>query len=79
MILAFYKVDNKKNYERHTFDCLGKEETLNALSELPDDEVKLYDTDNFASQAKTPSLADFEVDYNDTLLDGGWWCVVLHD
>ena len=43
------------------------------LSELSDDELRIYDLDN-----------EFEYDYlqedyNDEILDGGWWCVVIRN
>lgn len=75
MILAFYKVDNSKNYERHTFDYLyDKPEVIKKmLSELNDDELHCYDMDNNVDRSI------FEDDYNDEVLDGGWWCVVIND
>ena len=75
MLLAFFKVDNSKGYERHTFDvfCDRPQVIKEMLSELSDDELRIYDLDN-----------EFEYDYlqedyNDEILDGGWWCVVIRD
>ena len=81
MTIAFYKVDNSLNYERHEFDqfCDQPQEVLDMLQRLPEDEVKFYDADKYSWQSETPSLADFENDYNDEELDGGWWCIVIQE
>lgn len=81
MTIAFYKVNNSLNYERHEFDqfCDQSQEVLDMLQRLPEDEVKFYDADKYSWQSKTPSLADFENDYNDEELDGGWWCIVIQE
>ena len=75
MILAFYKVDNSKNYERHTFDMWYDRPQVikEMLSELKDDEFHCYDMDNDVDRSI------FQDDYNDEVLDGGWWCVVIND
>ena len=75
MTLAFYKVDNSKNYERHTFDMWYDRPQVikEMLSELKDDELHCYDMDNNVDRSI------FEDDYNDEVLDGGWWCVVIND
>lgn len=80
MLVVFYKVDNSKEYDRHTFDGWRKEETLKALYELPDDEVRSYDMEHYTLSGKygmNPNAIDFEEDYNNEELDGGWWCVVI--
>jgi hypothetical protein len=81
MTIAFYKVNNSLNYGRHEFDqfCDQPQEVLDMLQRLPEDEVKFYDADKYSWQSKTPSLADFENDYNDEELDGGWWCIVIQE
>lgn len=79
MTIAFYKVDNSLNYGRHEFDANRLETIIEKLQQLPDDEVKLYDADKYSWQSETPSLADFETDYNDEQLDGGWWCIIIND
>ena len=81
MTIAFYKVDNSLNYERHEFDqfCDQPQEVLDMLQRLPDEEVKFYNADQYSWQSKEPSLADFEEDYNDEELDGGWWCIVIQE
>lgn len=75
MTLAFYKVDNSREYNRHTFDmwCDRPQVIEEMLSELSDEELRMYDMDN-----KYDKLA-FEKDYNNEVLDGGWWCVAIND
>ena len=79
MTIAFYKVSNSLNFDRHEFDCLSDnpQKILELLHKLPEDEVRFYDADQYNWQAKSPTLADFEIDYNDEELDGDWWCIVL--
>lgn len=75
MTLAFYKVENSQGYERHTFDmwCDRPQVIKEMLSELSDDELRMYDMDSKYD-------ADyFKEDYNDEVLDSGWWCVVIND
>ena len=76
MTIAFYKVDNSLNYERHEFDADRPETIIEKLQRLPDGEVKFYDADKYCWQSKEPTLADFETDYNDEQLDG--WRMVVH-
>lgn len=79
MIIAFCKVNNSLKYGRHEFDTDRPETIIEKLQRLPEDEVKFYDADQYSWQSKTPSLADFENDYNDEELDGGWWCIIIND
>lgn len=81
MTIAFYTVDNSLNYERHTFDNLydKPQEILEMLQKLPEGEVKFYNADQYSWQSKEPTLDDFETDYNDEELDGGWWCIVIQE
>jgi hypothetical protein len=75
MTLAFYKVGNSKEYERHTFDmwCDKPQVIKEMLSELKDEELRMYNMDNMYD------VDFFQEDYNDEKLDGGWWCVVIND
>ena len=75
MTLAFYKVDNSQGYERHTFDYIFDKpsEIKEMLYKLTDEELYMYDM-NSKYDARY-----FEDDYNDEILDGGWWCVVIND
>lgn len=73
MILAFYKVNNSQDYDRHTFDmwCDRPQVIKEMLSKLSDDELRIYDLDNEFDY-------DYlQEDYNDEILDGGWWCVAF--
>ena len=81
MTIAFYKVNNSLNYGRHEFDQFydQPQEVLDMLQRLPDDEVKFYNADQYSWQSIEPTLADFETDYNDEELDGGWWCIVIQE
>lgn len=71
MTLAFYKVNNSQDYNRHTFDDIydEPEKIKEMLSKLGDDELSVYDLDN-----KYDKIA-FVDDYNEEIYDGGWWCV----
>lgn len=71
MTLAFYRVDNSKDYDRHTFDNMSVDEAFSLLNELSDDEFRVYDLDH------SLDALDLENDYNDEILDGGWWVAVL--
>ena len=71
MKLAFYRVDNSQEYDRYTFDGMKEGAIKEKLSSLSDDELRIYDMDN------EYDMSDFMCDYNDELLDGGWWCIVL--
>lgn len=73
MKLAFFKVNNSKGYERNTFDkWFDRPQVIrDMLSELNDDEIKIYDMDNEFD------IRYFQEDYNDEELYG--WCVVIND
>lgn len=75
MTLAFYKVNNSLNYERDTFDFRDDYEILEMLNELPLDEWVSYNLDY--RERGCNGAREFENDYNDEILDGGWWCVIL--
>ena len=77
MILAFYKVTNHLDFDRHTFDGMTNEEIVSELKKLPSEEVRFYDLSRTDWSSPFPCLADFVEDYNDEELDGGWWCIVL--
>jgi hypothetical protein len=71
--LAFYHVDNYKGFERHTFDGIYNNPKLivRMLLSLNDEECHIY---------YFPEDADIlQEDYNDEVLDGGWWMVPLYE
>lgn len=80
MIIAFYRVKNSKDYGRHEFDYIydQKDKIMERLGKLDDDEWCAYDTTRFCGNG-SPNMLDFQEDYNDEMLDGGWWCVVIPD
>ena len=77
MKLAFYRVSNSQDFGRDTFDNLLErqrpQEILDKLCSLSDDEFRIYDMTN------KYDVIGFEDDYNDEILDGGWWCIVIND
>lgn len=79
MVIAFYKVDNSKGYERHSFDHMDKAEDIyNALNQLPEEEWRTYDLSTTSQSGMYPSLGDFVEDYNNQIIDGdGWFVIVL--
>ena len=74
-VVAFYRVDG--DYDRHSFDDLTDEEAYELLLALSEDECKMYNLSTYKGTGPVYDLADFESDYNDELLDGGWWMKVL--
>ena len=79
MLLAFYKVNNALKYERHTFDYIydKPEEILEKLRKLPEEEYKIYDLSTTSTSVMHYTLGDFVEDYNDEILDGGWWSIII--
>ena len=80
MIIAFYRVNNSKEYGRNEFASIydNKKLILDMLRKLDDDEWRAYDTTRFAGNGD-PNMLDLQEDYNDEMLDGGWWCIVIPD
>ena len=80
MTLAFFKVDNSKNFNRQTFFNIydKREAILQKLSQLKDEEWRTYDMSRYEG-CGSPNALDFQEEYNDEELDGGWWCVVIPD
>lgn len=81
MVLAFYSVDG--NYGRDSFDAYNtnvKEDCVEIAKKLSEGTyVRLYDmgTDSRNTRA-TMSRAEFIEDYNDEMMDGGYWCISLN-
>lgn len=76
MLLAFFPVENDKNWERHTFDAMDDTEALKTL--VTSEWVRFYDMSQSGTQTRFAlGYGDFMEDYNDEELDGGFWVVVL--
>lgn len=81
MVLAFYSVDG--DYGRDSFDAYNtnaKEDCIEIVKKLSEGTyVRLYDmgTDSRNTRA-TMSRAEFIEDYNDEMMDGGYWCISLN-
>ena len=71
MKIVFFRVDNSKDYDRYTFDDNSEEEVLDKLSLLKEEEYRVYDMNTFED------AFGFQEDYNDEILDGGWWCYII--
>ena len=81
MVLAFYSVDG--NYGRDSFDGYNtnaKEDCIEIVKKLREGSyVRYYDmgTDNQSTMASF-NRNEFVNDYNDEMLDGGYWCISLN-
>lgn len=71
MKLVFYTVDNSQDFDRHSFDNMEEEAIFEQLEKLSEYEVRVYDFEH------SLDALEFANDYNDELLDGGWWCVII--
>lgn len=80
MMLAFYRVDNSIGYDRQSFDLIydKPDEILEKLDMLNDDEWRLYDM-SYCEDKGIYNALDFQENYNDEILDGGWWCIIIND
>jgi hypothetical protein len=76
MYLIFYKVDNEKEYDQHTFDNVDGDKALEMLEKLPANEYKAYEITTGIAVTNI-TLADFVKDYNNEELDGGWWSTII--
>lgn len=81
MVLAFYSVDG--NYGRDSFDGYNtnaKEDCIEIVKKLNEGTyVRYYDmgTDSQSTMASF-NRNEFVNDYNDEMLDGGYWCISLN-
>ncbi len=75
MKLVFYKVNNSKNYDRHSFDAIYDQPEVikEMLSELSDEELSIYNMDD---KYDADCFAD---SFNNEELSSGWWCIILRD
>ena len=79
MLLGFYKVNNKLGYGRNAFNNVYDEPDtiLEMLRKLPEEEYKVYDLSTTDTNVMHYTLGDFVEDYNDEILDDGWWSVII--
>lgn len=81
MVLAFYSVDG--NYGRDSFDGYNtnaKEDCIEIVKKLNEGSYVRYYDMNTDSQSTMASFNrnEFVNDYNDEMLDGGYWCICLN-
>lgn len=75
--LVFYRVDNPFDFDRHSFDAMDDAEACKNLKKL----LPYYDEGNdkdyvrFYNTSAENWQTDFATDFNDELLDDGWWCI----
>ena len=77
MLLGFYKVNNACGYERYTFINDKPDEIVEKLKKLPEDEYHIYDLSTIDTNVMHYTLGDFVEDFNDEVLDGSFWTVVI--
>ena len=86
-ILAFYPVGNESDWGRDEFDAVTDEEAFRAMwAHRVEMDVRFYDMESHYGNHDTYDIGcyhigeadDFETDYNNEELDGGWWCKCLH-
>lgn len=83
-ILVFYPVDNVLGWEREDFDCMSDKDAFNILWNNGDSVyARFYDIESHCGDRGEldqyiRNADDFQTDYNDEELDGGWWCKTLH-
>lgn len=77
--IAFYRVDNSLGYDRNEFDAVydKPDEIMRMLRLLPEEEWRYYDLSKANGNDMVMDAEDLVNDYNDELLDGGWWSVLL--
>lgn len=71
----FYPVDNKEGYDRHYFDYMSDSDTAEMLGKV--DGVRIYNLELNTYCSKELCLCDLQEDYNDELLDGGYWMRIV--
>ena len=81
-ILVFWTAGNYE-VERHTLDNVSDLDAFDILWHKRDElGARFYDMDTSSYSAPFGqygilNASDFEEDYNDEMLDGGFWCKVL--
>lgn len=71
----FYPVDNKEGYDRHYFDYRLDADTIYTLAKV--DGVRIYNLELSTYSSRELGIYDLQKDYNDELLDGGYWMRIV--
>ena len=75
-ILAFYRVANPLNFDRHYFDLMDDDDAYKELQKLL--EYTNDNCDDYVHFYSPEDLTDFQEDFNDEECDGSnWWCRLL--
>ena len=83
-ILVFYPVINDLGWERYDFDCMADQDAFVLFwKKRIKLGVRMYDMEShYGDRGELDQYLcnadDFETDYNDEELDGGWWSKTLH-
>lgn len=73
---VFYPVGNNKGYDRDSFNNVFDDKIVaEMLSEV--EGIKVYNLES-TNRSKEVGLFDLEEDYNDEMLDGGYWLKILN-
>jgi hypothetical protein len=76
MYAVFFPVGNSQGYDRHYFDDFTDDKVIaEMLREV--EGVKAYNLES-TNRSKEVGLWDLQEDYNDELLDGRYWLIILN-
>ncbi len=71
MSIAFYKVENSQHYTPRKLERLGREELLEKLNLLQEDELVVYDLD------KPEDIIEFNNDFNKARIGDDYYSALL--
>lgn len=73
---VFYPAHNNKDYDRDSFNDITDDKVIaEMLREVKG--IKVYNLES-TNRSKEVGLFDLEEDYNDEMLDGGYWLKILN-
>lgn len=72
IFIVFYSVTNELDYDRHSFDFDDAIDAMGKLLKLHAAQRAIYCLTKECQWCM--NLKEFELDYNDEIFDGGWWC-----
>lgn len=78
MKIVFFRVGNSQNLTLRSFEDLFEHECIEMLSTLRPDEYHIYDM-AVRQGGDMLSAAQFVEDFNDSIIDDTWWCMLLPD